>query len=67
MSGTQKAAATFPWQGQELPCPRTAQEVYLRQYLFEVDNSFPGKLLMGSNRLEVAKFNCNQNKQNIFM
>lgn len=22
---------------------------------------------MGSNRLEVAKFNCNQNKQNIFM
>lgn len=61
------AAAAFPWQGQELPYPRTAQKVYIRQYLFEVDNSFPGKFLMGSNRLKVAKFNCNQNKQNIFM
>lgn len=49
------AAAAFPWQGQDLPCPRTAQKVYIRQYLFEVANSFPGKILMDSNRLEVVK------------
>lgn len=46
------------WRGQQPPLrgmvkkslnPRAAQKVYFRLYLFEVDNSFPGRLLMGSN------------------
>lgn len=41
----QTGIVPFPWQGQGLPC----QEVYFRPYLFDIDNSFPGKLLTASN------------------
>lgn len=51
----QTGIVPFPWQGQGLPC----QEAYFRPYLFDIDNSFPGKLLMASNsqvQLEAKHF-----------
>lgn len=62
--GLEKEAATFPWYGSESAGPRTTQKGYLRQHLFELDNSFPGRFLMDSNSQELTEFDCNQSKQN---
>lgn len=67
MSCAQKAAATLQWQGQGLPCPRTAQRFYLRQHLFGDDKSFPGKLFKGRQYDPSDQVHCNQNKLAVVM
>lgn len=66
MSGRQKAVATFPWQGQGVAMSKNSSRGLFNIYL-KMTSHFLASFSRDSNKIEVTKFNWNQNKQNVFM